>query len=155
MRDGARTGDYIHGGPGTGKTHHIMGELNGQKINYIVHKGRMTGKGLFLALSQNPDSVHYLDDIANLFKQDNALNVLLAAMDPGDPDNRFIKWTTATQTLVCHFRGAVIASCNRDLGTKVPELAALGSRIPVLLFDPSQEELWAVVGSFRSKAGGR
>ena len=30
-RDGARTGYYIHGGPGTGKTYLITGELNGQR----------------------------------------------------------------------------------------------------------------------------
>ena len=78
----------ITGMAGTGKTHLVKETLKqmGLRESYeFVHfKGRATAAGLFITLYQNSDKVVVLDDCDSVFKDDDAVNILKAALDSYD-----------------------------------------------------------------------
>ena len=78
----------ITGMAGVGKTHLVKETLKGMGLResheFVHFKGRATAAGLFITLYQNSDKVVILDDCDSVFKDDDAVNILKAALDSYD-----------------------------------------------------------------------
>ena len=72
----------------TGKTHLVKETLKAmglrESYEFVHFKGRATAAGLFITLYQNSDKVVVLDDCDSVFKDDDAVNILKAALDSYD-----------------------------------------------------------------------
>ena len=96
-----------------------------------------------------------LDDVASLFNQPIALQILLAALGSSQDGSRarVIRHKTAHQDLSVSFKGGIIAISNLALGGHHAEiLAALQDRVNVISYEPSDEEMLALIGKIA--AGG-
>ncbi len=76
---GESNGMYLHGRPGTSKTYMIRTTLETQAVNYAYANGHLTPIGLFDLIEANQDRIIVLDDVASIFNQPIALQLLLAA----------------------------------------------------------------------------
>jgi hypothetical protein len=89
----------ITGMAGVGKTHLVkttLADMGLRESNEFVHfKGRATAAGLFITLYQNSDKVVILDDCDSVFKDDDAVNILKAALD--SYDTRKISYISSKQ----------------------------------------------------------
>lgn len=78
----------ITGMAGVGKTHLVKETLKqmGLRESYEFEhfKGKATAAGLFITLYQNSDKIVVLDDCDSVFKDDDAVNILKAALDSYD-----------------------------------------------------------------------
>ena len=78
----------VTGGAGLGKTFLVkqtLSDIGLKESHGFVHfKGRATAAGLYLTLFQHSDSVIVLDDCDSVFKDDDAVNILKAALDSYD-----------------------------------------------------------------------
>lgn len=78
----------ITGMAGVGKTHLVKTTLTDMGLkessDFVHFKGRATAAGLFITLYQNSDKVVILDDCDSVFKDDDAVNILKAALDSYD-----------------------------------------------------------------------
>jgi len=87
----------ITGAAGTGKTHLVkqtLSEIGLRESEDFVHfKGRATAAGLFITLYENSDRIVVLDDCDSVFRDDDAVNILKAALD--SYDTRRISYITS------------------------------------------------------------
>src|SRR5271168_3810134 len=60
---GYKTGYYLYGTGGAGKSHTALRHLESLDVPYHLYNSRMTAKGLFLALARSPDAIHVLEDM--------------------------------------------------------------------------------------------
>ena len=78
----------VTGMAGMGKTHVIKQTLTGmglkESTDFVHFKGRATAAGLFITLYENSNAVIVLDDCDSVFKDDDAVNILKAALDSYD-----------------------------------------------------------------------
>ena len=78
----------ITGSAGTGKTHLVKQTLSDmgftESTDFVHFKGRATAAGLFITLYENEDKIIVLDDCDSVFKDDDAVNILKAALDSYD-----------------------------------------------------------------------
>jgi hypothetical protein len=78
----------ITGMAGVGKTHLVKETLKGlglrESYDFEHFKGKATAAGLFITLYQNSDKIVVLDDCDSVFKDDDAVNILKAALDSYD-----------------------------------------------------------------------
>ena len=78
----------ITGMAGVGKTHLVKETLKQMGLTeskeFVHFKGRATPAGLFITLYQNSDKIVELDDCDSVFKDDDAVNILKAALDSYD-----------------------------------------------------------------------
>lgn len=141
-------GLYLHGRPGTSKTFMVRSTLDMLAVNYTASSGHLTPIGLFDLLEENRDRIIVLDDVSAIFNQPIALQLLLAAL--GNPHDgsavRRVKHKTASGTRVVPFSGGVICMSNLPLdGHHHEVLAALRDRINVINFEPSDEQIIALI----------
>ncbi|AFN37512.1 thioredoxin [Vibrio phage TCU_VP02_YC] len=135
----------ISGAAGVGKTFTLERELNKAQergdINFKKVAGTCSGIGLFTKLweCRNPGDVLLLDDV-DVFKDEDQLNLLKAALDTGE--ERWVSWMKASSYLEEQgidqeflFEGTVIFISNKDFdreldaNTKLsPHFSALISR---------------------------
>lgn len=136
------TAAYLVGRPGTSKTHTVREELERLEEPWVYQNARMTPMGLFGFIAGHPEHIIVLDDIASLFKNDQAVQILLAALDgkPGEP--RVVTYKSADVEQKVLFTGSVIAISNVPLRSD-PLARALGSRIVVLEHEPKDDEIAA------------
>lgn len=141
---GYHTGCYLVGRPGTSKTFTVMAELESLGCPQIYKNARMTPWGLFCTIADCPEHVIILDDITSLFKSDQAMETLLAALDgtPGQP--RTVMYRSKDHNQQAQFSGAIVAISNVPMRCD-PLARALGSRIVVLEHEPSDQEVTAFV----------
>lgn len=139
---GYHTATYLVGRPGTSKTHTVREELERLEEPWIYQNARMTPMGLFGFIAEHPEHIIVLDDIASLFKNDQAVQILLAALDgkPGEP--RVVTYKSADVEQQVLFTGSVIAISNVPLRAD-PLARALGSRIVMLEHEPTDDEIAA------------
>jgi hypothetical protein len=145
---GHSNGLYLHGRPGTSKTYMVRSTLDMLAVNYTASSGHLTPIGLFDLLEENRDRIIVLDDVSALFNQPIALQLLLAALgNPHDGSGvRHVKHQTANGTRVVPFSGGVICMSNLPLDGHHHEiLAALRDRINVINFEPSDEQIIALI----------
>jgi hypothetical protein len=146
-------GLYLHGRPSTAKTHLVLTTLDTRGANYVYHSGHLTPIGLFLLLSENRDRVIVLDDVAALFNEPIALQLLLAALgNPHDGSKaRRVRYKTAREDVAVPFTGGVIMISNLPLaGHHSDVLRALRDRIHVILYEPSDEHIIALINKIAS-----
>jgi hypothetical protein len=135
-----QTACYLVGRPGTGKTFTVLQELEKRDILHVYFNARMSPMGLFDVLAEFSEHVVVLDDIASLFKSDQAVNILMAATD-GDPKQpRLIRHKTKDKDHRCLFTGSIFAISNLPLRND-PLAKAFTSRAVMLEHEPTDEEL--------------
>lgn len=138
------TACYLVGRPGTSKTFTVRAELERLEEPWVYQNARMTPMGLFSFLADHPEHVVVLDDIASLFKNDQAMQILLAALD-GDPaEVRIVRYKSKDKEQTINFTGTVIAISNVPLRCD-PLARALGSRIVMLEHEPTDDEIAAFI----------
>jgi hypothetical protein len=144
------TGLYLYGRPGTGKTHTVLGRLDELHSPPAYHSGHVTPMGLFELLAENAEGVVVLDDVAQLFRSEVAVQVLLAALGrrPGQADaragDRTVSYKRKGVERSFTFTGGVIAVSNLELHDGAL-LEAVKSRVDVVSYDPTDAELAAVM----------
>jgi hypothetical protein len=138
------TACYLVGRPGTSKTFTVRKELERLEEPWAYQNARMTPMGLFSFLAEHPEHVIVLDDIGSLFKNDQAMQILLAALDgdPGQP--RIVRYKSKDKEQTINFTGTVIAISNVPLRCD-PLARALGSRIVMLEHEPTDDEMAAFI----------
>jgi hypothetical protein len=142
---GYKSGYYLYGTGGMGKSYCVLRHLESLDVPYQLFNSRMTAKGLFLTLQWAPDAIHVLEDMERLTKDPDAQGVLRSALWAQPGHDRVVTWTTATdgkQRFV--FRGGLILISNRPLAD-LPELRALATRIEVHRLEVSDAELAALM----------
>jgi hypothetical protein len=136
------TAAYLVGRPGTSKTYTVKRELERQEVPWEYQNARMTPAGLYDFLAKHPEHVVVLDDIGTLFKNDQALQVFLAALD-GDPGKpRLVTYKSKDKDEEFWFSGGIIAISNVALRHD-PLARALGSRVTSLEHEPTDDEIAA------------
>lgn len=151
---GYKTGFYLYGAGGVGKSFTVLRHLHILDAPYKLFNSRMTAKGLYLALAAAPDVIHVLEDMERLTKDPDAQGVLRSALwsQPGHP--RRVTWTTANKDKdgreSFEFRGGLILISNRPLAD-LPELRALATRIEVYHMDVTDAEISALMRDLASK----
>jgi hypothetical protein len=150
VANGYQTGVYIVGRPGTSKSFTVKKELEQLGKPWIIKNARMTPMGLFDFLASHPEHVIVLDDITSLFKNEQALQILLAALDgqPGEP--RQVTYRSKDKDERIWFSGAIIAISNIPLRHD-PLARALGSRVVMLEHEPTDEETAEFIRHLASK----
>jgi hypothetical protein len=146
-----KTGLFLHGSGGVGKSYTVFGQLEFLHVPYQLYNSRMTGKGLFQALQHAPDAIHVLEDMERVTKDAHAQGVLRSALWAQRGHDRVVTWTTATegpQRFV--FRGGLILISNRPLAD-LPELRALATRIEVHKLEVTEAELTALMRHLASQ----
>lgn len=139
------TGVYIWGPGGMSKTYTVTETLEKCRRPYLVTNSRLTGLGLFDLLDSRPDSIHVLDDVETLFADKNAQGVLRAALWSQDERGRLVIWQTGTKgRREVMFTGGIIMIGNTPIG-EVPALKALATRIPIVRYAPTSEEVAAML----------
>jgi hypothetical protein len=127
--------------------------LDNLEADYKVHNSRMTGRGLFDALCDFPDSVHVLEDMEALFDDRMAQGVLRSALWGQVRDGRPVRvvtWRSHRTDLRCPFEGGVIIISNRPLAD-LPELNAIATRINPTQLHVSNAEAAALMRHIASK----
>lgn len=142
VADRYQTACYLVGRHGTSKTFTVREELNALDVPWEYKNARMTPMGLFCFLQEHPEHVLVLDDIASLFTNEQALQILLAALggEPGEP--RVVSYRSKDRDLNFEFSGGVIAISNVALRHD-PLVQAVGSRVTLLEHEPTDEEIAA------------
>ena len=141
-------GLYLHGRPGTSKTHTVRSTLDLLAVNYTASSGHLTPIGLFDLLAENEDRIIVLDDVSAIFNAPIALQLLLTALgNPHDGSRkRLVKYKTAKETRVVRFDGGIICMSNLALeGHHHEVLAALRDRINVIHYEPSDDQIIALI----------
>ena len=104
------TAAYFVGRPGTSKTFTVKKELQRLEAPWEYRNARMTPMGLFDFIAAHPEHILVLDDISTLFKNEQALQILMAALD-GDPANPGLSPTSPrTKTWLSGLRVALSPS---------------------------------------------
>ena len=147
------TACYLVGRPGTSKTFTVRTELERLEEPWAYQNARMTPMGLFSFLADHPEHVIVLDDIGSLFKNDQAMQILLAALDgdPGQP--RIVRYKSKDKEETINFTGTVITISNVPLRCD-PLARALGSRIVMLEHEPTDDEMAAFIRHLSADGSG-
>lgn len=150
---GYHTACYLVGRPGTSKTFTVLEELKLLEEAGTLHayrNARMTPMGLFDLIAEHPEHVIVLDDITTLFKNDQAMQVLMAATG-GDPKQpRRVTYKSKDKDYHTMFSGGIIAISNVALRHD-PLAHAFGSRAVVLEHEPTDEEIAAFMLQLSAK----
>jgi len=141
-------GLYLCGRPGTSKTFTVRTTLENLDASYFYHDGHITPMGLFELLQEHCDKVIVLDDVSEIFKQKQALQILLAALgsQPDDTGTKVVKHRRQGLEQRVNFTGGVIAISNLEL-QKDSLLQALKSRVHYQRYEPTDEQIAALMYS--------
>ena len=137
-------GFYLYGRPGTAKTHTVRTTLERLGVRYVYQNGHITPLGLFEMLEANNEATIVLDDVAPVFRQPAAKNILLAALGSQPNGVRVINYKRQGANIKVRFTGGIIAISNMELhGDELIE--ALKSRVHTLNYDPSDDQIVALI----------
>lgn len=138
-------GAYISGRTGIGKTVAVRRVFDEEAVNYQYINCRLSPGGLCDAMRQSPEDIFVLDDVSSLYKNQQGLQVLLAALNGSAGQPRkityLLKGTRKEPTF--QFLGGVVAISNLPLN-RDPVADAVASRVRPLEHAPSDE----VIASF-------
>ena len=143
-------GFYLYGRAGTAKTYTVRTTLDKIGCDYEYQLGHLTPIGLFDLLEANSTKIIVLDDVATIFNQPAALNILLAALGKQPDGKRIVKYKRQGKTVSVEFTGGIIAISNLELhGNAVMD--ALKSRFQPLNYDPTNEQIMALMHDIASR----
>jgi hypothetical protein len=143
------TGLYLYGRPGTAKTYIVRAVLD-QEIRepYVYQTGHLAPLGLFGLLAKYRDEVIVLDDLTAVLDSNVALQLLLAALNHPDPEDRtrsrVVKYGRLDHEQQVLFCGGIICISNRELHDD-ELLGAFKSRVNTLNYDPPDAQLGALM----------
>jgi hypothetical protein len=80
VADGFKTGLYLYGAGGVGKSFTVLRHLESLDAPFQLYNSRMTAKGLFMAMSGMPDAIHVMEDLERLTRDKDAQSILRAAL---------------------------------------------------------------------------
>jgi hypothetical protein len=147
---GYHTGAYLVGRPGTSKTYTVRQHLEQSCVPWVYQNARMTPMGLFSFIADHPEHVIVLDDIVNLFKNDQAMQLMMAGLDGTPGTARVVTYKSKDAEQRVLFTGAIIAISNVPLRCD-PLARALGSRVVMLEHEPTDEEIAAYIWLLAAK----
>lgn len=149
---GHHTGFYLFGRPGVSKTYTVRTTLDRLGVPYAYHTGHLTPVGLFDLLEENADCVLVLDDVGQLLDQKVGLQILLAALgkQPETGGERVVRYRRQGKDATVRFSGGIVMVSNLELHDS-PVLEALKSRVHVLRYDPTDEQVAALMRRIASK----
>jgi hypothetical protein len=149
---GHHAGFYLFGRPGVSKTFTVRTTLDGLGLPYAYHAGHLTPVGLFELLEENADRVLVLDDVGHLLGQQVGLQLLLAALgnQPDGGGERVVRYRRQGRDATVRFTGGIVMVSNLELHD-TPVLEALKSRVHVLRYDPTDEQVAALMRLIASK----
>jgi hypothetical protein len=141
-------GFYLWGPGGTSKSYCVEKTLESLGNSYKLTNSRLTAKGLFELLRDYPDSIHVLEDMETLFRDKNSAGVLRSALwgqvaNDGRQE-RNVVWQTAGTRHEFVFTGGIILVANAPI-ENLPELQAVKTRIAVLKYDATNDEIAALM----------
>ncbi|WP_442508324.1 hypothetical protein SH528x_007293 [Novipirellula sp. SH528] len=151
---GTCNGLYLHGSPGTSKTHTVCSTLDELAVKYTYSSGHLTPIGLFQLLADNHDRVIVLDDVSSVFNQPIALQLLLAALGNRHDSSgvRRVRHTTAKSDSVVEFSGGIICISNLALKSHGNEvIKALGDRVYIINYEPTEDQIIAMIEHIASE----
>ena len=145
-----QAGFYLYGRAGTSKTYTVRTTLDDLGIPYQYENGHIAPIGLFELFEQNPNGIFVIDDVASIFKQTAAKNILLAALGSQPNGIREIKYRRQGKVVKVRFGGGVIVISNLELhGDEL--IAAIKSRVQTLNYNPTDEQIAALMRNICSK----
>jgi hypothetical protein len=151
---GFDNGLYLWGEGGTSKSFTVQGTLDEMQTTYKLTNTRVTAKGLFELLREFPNVVHIIDDAETLLADRHAIGLLRSALwgqdGPGGRQVRPVTWQVAGNREEVIFTGGIILICNLPLDN-LPEVRALKTRIPVLRYAPTCEEVIVMMHDIAAK----
>ena len=146
---GNSNGMYVFGPPGISKTYTVVNFLNDNSIPFEHVLGHLSGSALFDVLEENSDGVIVLDDVSNIFRNDDkGVQLLLAALgSPPDGSRvRKVTYRTARGKRVVEFTGGIVALSNLAIDEHRNDvIRALADRVHVQKFDPTPEQVEALI----------
>lgn len=154
---GTYNGMYLFGRPGTSKTYTVCSTLDTLGVTYAYSNGHLTPIGLFDLISENRDRVIVLDDVSALFNQPIALQLLMAALGNRHDGMgiRYVRYKTAKGDEIVDFTGGIICISNLALSGHHNEiLKALNDRMYVISYEPSDEQIMALLEQIASQGIG-
>ena len=145
-------GFYLFGRAGTSKTYTVKTTLDDLELPYEYHLGHLTPMGLFDLLSEHHDRVLVLDDVSEILANRVAMQILLAALgnQPGATGSRIVKYRRQGRDETVRFTGGIILISNLELHA-APLLEALKSRVHYLRYDPTDEQIAALMREIASQ----
>lgn len=153
VAQGYDNGFYLWGEGGTSKSFTVEQTLDAISRRYVLTNTRITPKGLFELLRDFPDSIHVLEDVETLLKEKTAANILRSALwgqvNAHGVVERPVQWAISGDRQEFLFTGGLIFTVNCPLDN-LPELRALKTRIPVVQFSPTNEEIAALMHQIAS-----
>ncbi len=148
VAEGYSNGFLLWGEGGTAKSFTVEETLKALRVGYKLTNSRLTGRGLFDLLAGHPDVVHVVEDAETLFSDKNAAGVLRSALwgqaGPGGQQERVVCWQTAKGRSEVVFTGGIILVSNCGLDD-TPQLRAIRTRIPCLRYQPTNQEVAALM----------
>ena len=142
------TGFFLCGNGGISKSHTVLSELEKLGADYKLFNSRMSGRGLFQALGEYPNTTHILEDMERVVTDKDAQGVLRSALwsQRGEDGKlkRVVTWATARGVESIVFSGGIVMLSNRPLDD-LPELRAIRTRISHLHLDVSDQEIGALM----------
>lgn len=146
---GHSAGFYCCGRAGVAKTYTVRTTLDaiaaatGKPYKYA--NGYITGPGLFELIDTYSDRTIVLDDMGEIFKNNVAMQLLLAALgnQPTDTGTRRVTYRTKQGERTTLFRGGLVCISNLQL-RDTPHGEAIKSRIHCLNYNPTEEQIAAL-----------
>ena len=151
---GYSNGMVLWGEGGTSKSFTVLEVLKASGKPFMLSNSRLTAKGLFELLRDYPDVVHVIEDAETLLGDKNAYEVLRSALWGQEGEDglqeRPVDWKIGGKREQVIFTGGVIlvANCRMDDN---PKARAIKTRIPCLQFQPTNEEVAALMRRIASQ----
>jgi hypothetical protein len=138
------TGFFLCGNGGISKSHTVLNEVEKLGADYKLFNSRMSGRGLFQALAEYPNTTHILEDMERIVGDKDSQGVLRSALwsQRGEDGKlkRVVTWSTARGIESICFTGGIIMLSNRPLAD-LPELRAIRTRISHLHLMANDQEI--------------
>jgi hypothetical protein len=151
---GYQSGLYLWGEGGTSKSFTVEEALGTTNRAYKVTNSRLTARGLYELLRDQPDAIHVLEDVETLFKDKNSFGVLRSSLwgqvGTDGLQVRKVDWKVAGRPEEFIFTGGLIMISNCPLD-EVPQLRAFKTRITTLHFHASYGEVTAFMRKIASQ----
>jgi hypothetical protein len=116
------TGFFLCGNGGISKSHTVLNELEKLGADYKLFNSRMSGRGLFQALAEYPNTTHVLEDMERIVGDKDTQGVLRSALwsQRGEDGKlkRVVTWSTARGIESICFTGGIISPAGRPAGIK-------------------------------------
>ncbi|WP_417384151.1 hypothetical protein [Gimesia sp.] len=131
---------FVWGPGGHGKSHAIAQGLKQYAADFRYYNSDMSAPGLVEELCKYHESIHFLEDMEQLYKDAKAQGVLRSACASPNGKPRVVTWTNKKAIIRFPFKGGIIIAANQPLKT-YGNLGAIASRFSPVEWRLSDPEL--------------